>query len=117
MREMVGSSVTRAFPRQYVKPPPARRRRMPGWLSSPHVRPGGISVTITAVALPAGVAAYAPSDPGTKRGVMRMIRRVAVVGGLVYAGKWLYDNFVKQDVTRVPLPTPTERGEIPPIGE
>ena len=50
-----------------------------------------------------------------------MIRRVAVLGGVVYAGKWIYDNFVRQSNAQVPLPAPGDPAlrddEIPPIGE
>lgn len=34
---------------------------------------------------------------------MRLLLRIAVLGGLAYAGKWIYDNFVR---SAMPAPEP-----------
>jgi hypothetical protein len=47
---------------------------------------------------------------------MRMILRIAVLGGLVYAGKWIYDNFVRSAIAGREPAGPSRIGYDTPTG-
>ena len=47
---------------------------------------------------------------------MRMLLRIVVLGGLVYAGKWIYDNFIRSVVSAPQPAQPSRVGYDTPTG-